>query len=206
MEELLNQARETRETAFRELRVRLHEFYEICIDLAAPGNAREQWRRIVLAAQQILKADGCTLYRLEDEALHYEILLSDKLGIRMGTAGDEMAQFQPIPLRKADGSYDRETFAVVCAAESRLINIPDVTRGRIYEETRTFVFDQKMGYRTRSVLSVPIRYRLQPIWGVLQFVNPKNVRGEVVDFDPAQEEAAQAIAALITLSVQGLKG
>jgi hypothetical protein len=41
---------------------------------------------------------------------------------------------------------------------------------------------------------------------VLQFVNPKNVRGEVVDFDPAQEEAAQAIAALITLSVQGLKG
>ena len=80
------------------------------------------------------------------------------------------------------------------------MNIPNVERTTHYSTSHTRAFDERMGYQTRSMLTVPVRFQSEPTTGVLQLVNAKNTEGEDVEFDAHRETIASALAALIAVS------
>lgn len=186
--------------AFRLLRAQLLELCGVCTALSDSTDLANLWRRIVRNAQIQLNVDGCTYYRIADRQLHFEVVLSASLGILSDAHGSENPDFEPIPLFGPDDTPNLRSLAARAAHEGAPINVPNVERIPGYDRSHTREFDQRMGYRTHSLLTVPVRFQSEPVTGVLQFVNAKNGANEVVEFDDHREAIAGALASLIAVA------
>jgi HD-GYP domain-containing protein (c-di-GMP phosphodiesterase class II) len=93
------------------------------------------------------------------------------------------------------------------------INIPDLTKLETTTNTRTLrhnrSFDDKTGYRARSMLTVPMLSAVDEVIGVVQLINKKQVPGRplgtdgaVVAFDHRAEELALAWAAMAGIALE----
>jgi HD-GYP domain-containing protein (c-di-GMP phosphodiesterase class II) len=94
------------------------------------------------------------------------------------------------------------------------INIPDMTAlAPAAGKTPTLVhnrsFDDKSGYRTRSMLTVPMSSAMGEVIGVVQLINkrrdgsrPLGEDGDVIAFDHRSEELAQAWAAMAGIALE----
>jgi signal transduction histidine kinase len=62
--------------------------------------------------------------------------------------------------------------------------------------------DVQTGYRTRSVLAVPLQEPTGNVIGVFQLINACDARNQVVPFDPDYDELIRALASLATVAVR----
>ena len=62
--------------------------------------------------------------------------------------------------------------------------------------------DAQTGYRTRSVLVVPLIESTGNVIGVFQLINARDARQQIVSFDPDYEELIRALASLATVAVR----
>ena len=186
--------------AFRLLRAQLRELTDLCSALTSAGNIQSLWRRIVRNAQLMLAVDGCTYYRREDNHLVCAFLMSKALGLTTEEEHTVPDIIAAIPLFDSQGQPCLQTAAARTLHSARFEHTPNVTHLKNYSASRTRTFDERMGYRTVSMLSVPVQFRQQPVMGVLQLINPHNADGEVVDFDDGRLEVAMALASTIALA------
>ena len=83
----------------------------------------------------------------------------------------------------------------------QLINIEDVYKDERFDKR----FDQKTGYRTRSMLSIPIQdKRTQNIMGCIQCMNKENAEGESegVVFTTDDEDLGMAFANILAVALE----
>lgn len=187
------------EQAFRNLRTQLAELTRICASFSEPYEVENMHRRIVTSARKLAVVDGCTLYRLIDDQLHFEVVTSDSLGLIYGATLGDKPDFEPLPIYDESGALDESIVAVRCAGTQSIVNVPDVPSTPGYEHSRTRRFDETMGYVTRSILAVPVSYCGGKVDGVLQLVNAKNALGNFVPFESAHISTARCMAGLIGL-------
>lgn len=187
------------EQAFRNLRTQLAELTRICASFSEPYEVENMHRRIVTSARKLAVVDGCTLYRLDGDALHFEVVTSDSLGLLYGSTLGDAPDFEPLPLYDASGALDESIVAVRAVGTKDIVNVADVPNTPGYESSRIKRFDQTMGYTTRSILAVPVSYCGGPVEGVLQLVNAKNALGNFVPFETGHISTARCMAGLIGL-------
>ena len=92
------------------------------------------------------------------------------------------------------------------ALTGRLLNLPDAYRvpnGKPYVFNRRF--DAAFGYRTGSVLVVPLQEPRGDVIGVLQLINARNGAGEVVPFDLEPKSLVQALASQAAVSIRNAR-
>jgi 2-phosphoglycerate kinase len=124
--------------------------------------------RILLAARDLTHADGATLYKVTQERLEFVSVHSKTLGLRGSTA---RTAFPPISLYDAEGRPNTATVASYCALYDTTVNVADVYCAHGFDFSGTRAFDRRSGYRTRSLLSVPIKESEGRVAAVLQLVN-----------------------------------
>ena len=123
---------------------------------------------ILMRAKDLTNADGGTLYlRTEENSLKFEIVHTDSLDIRMGGPEGEPIAFYPIELMH-DGKPNTHNVAACAVLKNETINIPDAYSNDEFDFTGTRGFDKKMGYRSKSFLTVPMTNHENEIIGVLQ--------------------------------------
>ncbi|HEX5389055.1 MAG TPA: GAF domain-containing protein, partial [Burkholderiaceae bacterium] len=167
--------------------------------------------RILLAAKAITRAEGGTLYRLtpDDQALRFEIVHNDKLGIALGGASGQpiTGKFHDLPLRLPDGSPNHHMVAAYAANTGRTVNVSDAYVAEGFDFTGTRRFDESTGYRSRSFLTVPMKNHEGDLIGVLQLLNALDpASGQVLAFTPADQRLAESLAsqAAVALTNQQL--
>jgi hypothetical protein len=165
--------------------------------LAHKHDAEGLWPMMVESSRAMLGADGCTFYLVRDGHLHVEVLISQSLGLTLDASAGFGSIAAPTPIFRPEGGVDESSLAAVCAASCEPINVPDVRE--LPSWTRSRRFDERMGYRTVSVLSVPVLARGH-IFGVLQFVNALDGSGRVGAFTAHHESIAHSIATLMSLA------
>ncbi|MCP4971977.1 MAG: HD domain-containing protein [Arcobacter sp.] len=158
--------------------------------------------KIMLAAKKFSNADGGTLYLLSDDEKHldFKVVQTDSLNIKMG--GTEKAISWPmLDLYKSDGSYNNEMVAATCANEDKLINISDVYFAKDFNFDGTKKFDQSTGYRTKSMLVVPMKDHEEKIIGVLQLLNKESSNESVISFTKEDEKLILAMASECAITI-----
>ncbi len=158
--------------------------------------------RIMLAAKKFSNADGGTLYLVSDDEKHldFKVVQTDSLNIKMG--GTEKAISWPmLDLYKSDGSYNNEMVAATCANEDKLINISDVYFAKDFNFDGTKKFDQSTGYRTKSMLVVPMKDHEEKIIGVLQLLNKESSNESVISFTKEDEKLILAMASECAITI-----
>lgn len=185
--------------------------YDLLVDmgiaLSSEMNHTRLLERILEGAKTLAHADGGTLYAIDDGFATIRIIHNDSLGIRLGGSG-EVPNFPPIPLSHADGSPNLNHVVTCAVHHGTTVNVPDS-----YSETDEFDFsgtarfDQQTGYRSVSLLTVPLRDHENIIIGVLQLINALDpATGEVVVFDSVTQRLVEALAsqAAIALTKESL--
>jgi HD-GYP domain-containing protein (c-di-GMP phosphodiesterase class II) len=174
---------------------RIERLNNIGIALSAERDSVKLLEQILTGAKDITNADGGTIYSLsDDDQLRFDILRSDTLGLWLGGTSGKPISFKPIPLHLLDGTPNRSSVVACSVLDGVTVNIPDAYHADGFDFAGTRAFDARMGYRSQSFLTVPLRNHEQTIIGVLQLLNARNEFGKVVPFSETDQRLAESLA------------
>ena len=169
---------------------------EIGIALSAEKDTNKLMERILLEAKDLGNADGGTLYiRTEEDTLRFEIIRNDSLGLAQGGTTGEEINIPPQLMYNEDGSPNEKQIVSHAALSGNTLNIADAYESAEFDFSGTKKFDQGTGYRTTSVLTVPLNNSQDDVIGVLQLLNAQDREtGEVVAFSSDIQPLIEALA------------
>jgi HD-GYP domain-containing protein (c-di-GMP phosphodiesterase class II) len=177
-----------------ELLGRIERLNEIGIALSVEGDTQKLLELIMMGAKSLTSADGGSLYSFKDGLLTFEIISNDSLNIQMGGSSGNQITFPPIPLIQ-DGEENHGNVVSHCVLSGNTINIEDAYHEDGFDFTGTRNFDSKTGYRTKSILTFPLKDHEKEIIGVLQLINAKDTKtGETIIFSPIDQQLAESLA------------
>ena len=118
-----------------------------------------------------------------------------------------------VPFRESTMPLDTRSLAGYAAATGKIVNIGDAYRIRRRPFALNRKFDEKLGYRTKSVLVVPMKNQKDEVIGVIQLINakrrrasrltlPERVSREVVPYSNRSQELAGALAGQAAVSLE----
>jgi HD-GYP domain-containing protein (c-di-GMP phosphodiesterase class II) len=165
--------------------------------LSSERDIRKLLALILLKCRQVTGADAGSVYVLEGEGpiaekrLHFMLSQNDSISI---------------DLQEFTLGVDQKSIVGKAVLDAKPINIPDLDRLSEpaqnpwgFHHNRSF--DEKTGYRARSMLTVPMLSAMTEVIGVIQLINKK--RGdEVIAFDERSEDLALALAAQAGISLE----
>ena len=154
---------------------------------------------IVDSARNFTNADAGTLYIVEENTLRFKIVQNDSLKIRMGGKDGEPIPFAPVELNQSNVS-------AYVALNGVSVNIPDVYNTDLFDFTGPKKFDQSTGYRSQSMLVVPMRDHYGDVIGVLQLLNATTFNtGKVTTFSKDYENLTESLASQAAVSITNAK-
>ena len=180
----------------------MEELNHIGAALSAEQDIRLLLEAILIAAKNIVNADGGTIYRVVDgEWIRFETLVTDSLGVSMGgTTGKEIT-FPPIRLYE-EGIPNSAHVVAYAVLNDRTVNIGDAYTEKGFDFSGTRKFDEMTGYRSKSFLTIPMKNHEKEIIGVLQLINAKDrTTGEIVGFSMADQRFAESLASQAAIAL-----
>lgn len=192
----------------------LDRLNSIGIALSAEHDNNRLLEIILMGAKELTNADGGTLYTVTEEAtLKFEILRTLSLNIAMGGSTGKDIPFPTLPIYLEDGKPNNNMVAAYSVINATTVNIPDAYLTEGFDFSGTRQFDEKMGYRSKSFLTVPMKNHENEIIGVLQLINAIDPQtNEIIAFSESHQHLVESLAsqAAVALTnhhlIKGLKG
>lgn len=180
----------------QELLRRLERLNAIGVALSAEHDNDRLMEMILLGAREITNSDGGTLYTVtENQSLKFEIMYNQTLGIAMGGSTGKEIPFPPLPLYLENGIPNLNMVAAYSVLKDIKVNIDDAYEAKGFDFSGTRKFDEKMGYRSKSFLTVPMKNHENEIIGVLQLINAIDpVTSEITEFSQENQQMVESLA------------
>jgi HD-GYP domain-containing protein (c-di-GMP phosphodiesterase class II) len=193
----LNEHGEAETREFSEIQMeQIRRLRRIGTALSTERNIERLFEMIVQDAREFTGADGGTLYIMSDDEteLQFAIVQTETLLVGMGGTGGKIT-WKPVRLIKSDGSPNHENVSAHVALTGNTVNIPDVYAAGDFDFQGTRKFDAQTGYRSKSMLVVPMKNHENDIIGVLQLLNARNQEHcEVISFSAECQEMTESLA------------
>jgi C4-dicarboxylate-specific signal transduction histidine kinase len=150
-------------------------------------------RHTLFEGQRLLHCDAASMYLVTEQKT---------LRFAMRTRDDDLA-FNEIPLFDAASGRPNEHYvATYCTLHKKSVRIDDVYQERRFDLSGTRSVDAQSGYRTVSLLSVPMVHRDGHVVGVLQFINKLDAETQaVIAFHPDLVALVEALAAQAAMTL-----
>jgi HD-GYP domain-containing protein (c-di-GMP phosphodiesterase class II) len=186
----------------------IEKLNDIGIALSAEKNTPKLLEMILKGAKTILNADGGTLYLASEDKRHlqFEIIMNDSLGIMMGAKLGEPIPFSALPLYDEVGKPNNTMVAAHAALYKKTINIPDAYVADGFDFAGTRAFDIKMGYRSKSFLTLPMLNHENELIGVLQLINAKGSKdNQIIEFSKVSQRIGESLASQAAIALTNNK-
>lgn len=163
---------------FDEVKTHLRRLNKIAIALSTEQNIENVLDSILRVALELTDADSGTLYFLETkEKVDLPVKVSSK-NKQMRFIYTKNYSIGTDPIQNQVMDITPTSLAGYCALNGETLEFNDVyqiEKNLPYSFNRSF--DQKSGYRTKSMLVVPLKNHRREIIGVLQLINKKSIPG-----------------------------
>jgi HD-GYP domain-containing protein (c-di-GMP phosphodiesterase class II) len=169
---------------------------KIGVALSAERDLTKLLELVIDEACNLTSADGGTLYITADDgqSLEFAIVQNKSLGIRMGGKGEKIA-WPPVILMDGENRQNLANVSAYAALKGEVVNIQDVYNAEGFNFEGTRQFDARTGYRSKSMLVVPMRNHEQEIIGVLQLLNAmEEGTNEVIAFSRESQMITESFA------------
>lgn len=152
---------------------------------------------LLLNIRHTLSCDAGTIYLHEDDALKFYIYQNDTLSTKSTTLLHDLFKKSALQISEMN-----ELFAVQSFVKSVVISIDDVYESSSDEFKATKEIDKKVGYKSHSILTVPLlnSYTNESI-GVLQLINKMDKSGQIVPFSQQDRETLKKLATFSTIVI-----
>ncbi len=189
----------------------LHEVNKIGVALSAERDIDALLALILGKCREITAADAGSLYLVE-HGKDDENTQDDKLRFKLAQ-NDTVV----VPFEEFEMALDQTSIAGYVALTGELVNVADAYHllpGSPYTISRSF--DQQSGYRTKSMLVVPMRDHRGQVLGVVQLINKKSdpcallqppavAETQVVAFTSVDEELVSSLASQAAVALENTR-
>lgn len=175
----------------------LREIVDIGIALTTEKNKNRLLEMILKKAMDISNCDAGTLYLYTGENLEFKIMKTLSQGVSKGENG-EVIDLPPVPLKE-------ENVCAYSAIHNELINIEDVYHSERFDFSGPKKYDAITGYRTCSMIVIPMADTEGELVGVLQLMNSMDKEGKVVPFTEDAEFVLRSMGSQAAVSVSNMK-
>lgn len=138
--------------------------------------------KILLEARHFTNCDAGSIYVREGDNLVFRYAQNDTM----------QRQLQPgkkLPYSTFSVPISNTSIAGYVASNGSILNIADVYEvGNLYPFTFNRSYDDRTGYRTCSMLTIPLQNFRGDIIGILQLINAMNGQGDTIPFVQNDEE------------------
>lgn len=167
---------------------------EINLALSNELNKDKLFEMILRLTRELTHADGGTLYLTSKDRKHldFKVVQNTSLNIEMGGTQNNLS-WDSLPLYLDNGDENLSMVAAVSALKNRIINIEDVYNEKEYNFEGTKTFDESTGYRSKSMLVIPLMNHEEDVIGVLQLIN-KSSLDDIIAFNDEDERILKALA------------
>jgi HD-GYP domain-containing protein (c-di-GMP phosphodiesterase class II) len=180
----------------------LNELNKIGVALSAERDIDKLLERILTKSRAITGADAGSLYLVERDRVNGDVR-AERLRFKLAQ-NDSVT----VPFKESTFPLDDSSIAGYAAGHGELINVPDAYTYDPRPDSpfrASKAFDEKSGYRTKSMLVVPMRDHQDEVIGIVQLINKKQdptavlqpvtvVDEEVIPFTSVDEELAGSLA------------
>ncbi len=185
--------------AYEELKAKGENLIKIATALSAEHHLNILLENIVDEARKFTNADAGTLYILEENHLRFEILQNETMNTRMGGSSGIEINFPPVPLKK-------ENVSAYVALEGETVVIDDVYNAKGFDFSGPRKYDEATGYRSQSMLVIPLKNHENDIIGVLQLLNAQNRKTkEVIPFQKEDIGWVEALASQAAVAIENVQ-
>jgi HD-GYP domain-containing protein (c-di-GMP phosphodiesterase class II) len=208
----------------------IHELNAIGTALSAEHDTEKLLEMILTKCREITRADAGSLYLVEEHVVpdpnpsptYEEVEIAGaKLAARRREKTQKALRFKlaqndsvTIPFREASVDISDQSVAGYVVLTGEPVNIEDAyhtTQGAPYQINRKF--DEDSGYRTKSILAVPMRNQKGEVVGAVQLLNAKRtadakltsikvVASEVIPFSVRQQEMVVSLASQAAVALE----
>ena len=186
---------------------RVDRLAQVGIALSAEKDIARLLEKIVDEAMGLTHADAGTLYTVDEEhqRLRFEIMKNISMDIHLGGSSGKEVALPPVPLFKDDSpNYTNVSSFVGLTGE--IVNIPDVYDVDKFDFTGPRKYDSQTGYRTRSMLVIPMKNHENDIIGVLQLLNAIDpASGQPTVFAEEYVDLCAALASQAAIALENVK-
>lgn len=168
-----------------ELQVLTAKLLDVGVAISSEIDLYSLLTRIIDEAKKLLKADRGTLYLVDEDKSELYFHVTDEAKIK------EVR----IPI-------DKRSISGYVALSRNQLNIPDVYR---ISKSKPYFFnkdvDSKYGYRTKSMLTVPMINHEGRVTGAVQLIN-KTIHGEVIPFSERDQRILMSLASQAAVAIE----
>jgi len=151
---------------------------------------------ILTEARRVVNADAGSIYIRDKDQLRFTYTQNEILQKRLPQGSKLIYNIFTIPA-------DKSSVAGYSAVTGRALNIQDVYRLESEVPYRfDHRFDETAGYKTHSVLAVPLKTVREEVMGVLQVINAQNEQGNIVPFSEEDERMMVHFASMATMALE----
>lgn len=177
-------------------RQELKEVVDAAIALTTEKDKNRLLDMILEKAMRLSKCDAGTLYLYEDEVLKFRIMKTLSQHVNRGGRGEQI-DLPPVTMVESN----------VCsyaAIYREMINIDDVYDSEQFDFSGPKKYDALTGYRTRSMLVIPMEDTQGGLVGVIQLMNAFDENGELGTFSRDDEFVLLALSSLAAAAVTNM--
>lgn len=152
--------------------------------------------RILGEARSFVNADAGSIYIREKNTLKFSYTQNATLRRKLPERAKLIYSTFSIPI-------DTNSIAGYVAATGSTVNIPDVYQldaSVPYRFSRSF--DEQSGYRTCSVLTIPLKTIRNEVLGVLQIINAQDENLHIVPFSQLDAKGMQHFAGIASMALE----
>jgi HD-GYP domain-containing protein (c-di-GMP phosphodiesterase class II) len=182
----------------------LETLNKIGVALSTERNTDALLELILSKSREITGADAGSLYLAEED---------EKSGVKQLVFKLTQNDSHSVPFRQFKLDIDTSSISGYAASTGQILNIKDAYRIRNLPFRLNRDFDQKFGYRTKSMMVIPMKNQKDEVIGVLQLINskkhsgvkltsPKIVREEVGPFSRQSQDLASSLASQAAVTLE----
>lgn len=187
---------------------KLRRYVKIGIALTAEKDINKLLEMIVDEARGLSKADAGTLYLLgrDKKTLRFAILQNTSMRTRIGGMKGTAPPLKDVELYDKNGNENHSNVSSHVALTGEAVNIPDVYETEEFDFNGPREYDDSTGYKSKSMLVIPLKNHEETIIGVLQLLNAIDPSsGNVIPFAPVYEEMVAALASQAAVALTNVQ-
>ncbi len=208
----------------------IHELNAIGAALSAEHDTEKLLEMILTKSREITRADAGSLYLVEEQVIESDpaqpareevVIAGAKLAAPKNESTKKALRFKlaqndsiTIPFREVVMDISKKSIAGYVALTAEPLNLEDAYHlddGVPYQVNKKF--DEDSGYRTKSILAVPMRNQKGEVVGVVQLINakrdfatklttPEAVRAQVIPFPLRLQQMVVSLASQAAVALE----
>lgn len=178
----------------------------IGVALSSVTNLEKIFDLILVEALAFTNADAATLYKVSDDKryLDFIIVYNRTLGLKMGRDYGPIT-WKSIPLYNEKGKPILEFIVTNVYHKKKYLCFDDVYLAKKYDVSGTKKVDKKNAYRSKSMLTLPLKNHENEVLGVLQVINAMDHQDKVTPFKEDHIVMLKSLASQASITMSNRK-